>query len=327
MGQHILGIDIAKESFDAALLGKQQTCQGHFENSGVGFAKLDRWLTKRKATNVFACMEASGRYWEALALHLADAGHQVSVVNPKVVKKHSEVLMQRNKTDQQDALTIADYCLKHQPALWTPPSAAYRELQALVRHVQALKTDRTREINRKESGISSPQVLATIEAHIAFLDAQIEQLEEDINKHIDQNPDLKRNKELLTSIPGIGDITAASFMAEVPDIRRFNHAQELAAFAGLTPGQRHSGSSLHSSGKLVKWGNKHLRAAFYMPALSAHKWNPIAAALRQRLLDRGKSKMTVVVAIMRKLIHLCYGVLKTRTPFDPNHGQNSPIVA
>lgn len=325
MGEYILGVDIAKASFDVALLGGAQPYQGHFENSPAGFTKLDRWLEKRKVAGAMVCMEASGRYWEALAEHLTDGGHTVSVVNPKVVKKHSEVLMQRNKSDRQDALTIADYCWRHHPKPWKPPSVAHRELQALVRHVQTLKEDRTREINRKESGIRSPAVLAAIEAHIAFLNTQIARLEQQINEHIDQHPDLKRDKALLTSIPGIGDTTAAVFMAEVPDIQRFHNADEVAAFAGLTPGQRHSGSSLHSNGKLVKWGNGHMRAALYMPALSAHRWNPIIATLHKRLSERGKSKMTVVVAVMRKLIHLCYGVLKTATPFDARYHQTAPV--
>jgi transposase len=160
--------------------------------------------------------------------------------------------------------------------------------------------------------------VAAIEAHIDFLDQQIVELEQRIGEHIDQNPNLKADKELLLSIPGIGETTAAVFLAEVPNVRLFAHADQLAAYAGLTPGQRQSGTSLKGPGRLVKWGNARLRAALFMPALSAHVSNPIIAALRNRLLLRGKSKMTVVIAVMRKLIHLCYGILKTGKPFDPN---------
>ena len=321
MNLYILGIDVGKESFDVALLGGQQRFQGQFSNTAAGFGKLNRWLKKHKATEVHACMEATGRYWLELAMFLHEHGHQVSVVNPKLVKKHSEATMQRNKTDSQDALTIADYCAKHQPALWQPPSVAFRQLQALVRHVQALKVDRTREKNRRQSGISSPEVLAAIEAHINFLDQQIAELEQRISEHFDQHPNLKADNELLISIPGIGETTAAVFLAEVPDVRLFTQADQLAAYAGLTPGQRQSGTSLKGPGRLVKWGNARLRAALFMPALSAHVSNPIIAALRERLLLRGKTKMTVVIAVMRKLVHLCYGVLKTGRPFDPNHIQ------
>lgn len=317
-----LGVDISKESFDVALLGEEQQWRGHFSNDRAGCIKLARWLKKRKVSSVHACMEATGRYWEELALFLSDEGHTVSVVNPKLVKRHAEATMQRNKTDAQDALTIADYCAKQQPDLWTPPSPSYRELKAMVRHVQALKTDRQRERNRKQSGLSSAEVHAAIDEHITFLDTQIEALEQRIHDHIDQDPDLKADKELLKSIPGVGDTAAATFLVEIPDVSRFAHADQVAAYAGLTPAEHRSGSSIHRPPRLVKWGNAHLRAVFYMPALSAHKWNPIIANLKQRLEARGKSKMTIVVAVMRKLIHLCYGVLKTRKPFDPYHAVN-----
>lgn len=321
MSEHYLGIDISKDSFHVALLGAEQTVRGEFVNGTVGFGKLKRWLKKKGADCVHACMEATGRYWLDLALFLHEQGHLISVVNPRLIHQHGRATMQRNKTDSQDALNIADYCAKHQPAPWEPPSVAFRQLQALVRHAQALKRDRAREKNRSQSGISSPEVLAAIEAHITFLDQQIIKLEQQINDHIDQNPDLKKDRELLLSIPGIGETTAAVFLAEIPDVSLFAQANELAAFVGLTPGQRQSGTSLKAPARLVKWGNPRLRAALFMPALSAHVSNPIVAALRERLLMRGKTKMTVVVAVMRKLVHLCYGVLKTGKPFDPNHTQ------
>lgn len=321
-----LGIDISKDSFDVALLGVQQQWRGHFSNEQGGFGKLLRWLKKRQAQEAHVCMEATNRYWEALALFLVDEGYAVSVVNPKLIKRHAQATMQRNKTDKQDALTIADYCAKQQPDLWTPPSPAQRELKVMVRHLQALKADKQRERNRQTSGLTSAPVLEAIERHIAFLEDQIAQLEERIQEHIDQHPDLKRDKELLESIPGVGKTIAATFLAEVPDVRNFAQAGQVAAFAGLTPGEHHSGASIHRPGRLVKWGNAHLRAVLYMPALSAHQSNSIVRALKERLEARGKSKMTIVVAVMRKLLHLCYGVLKTRKPFDENHALSAQLA-
>lgn len=317
-----LGIDIAKDTFDVALLGGQQTYRGHFSNDQSGFAKLHRWLKKRGASEAHVAMEATNSYWLELAFFLHEQAYTVSVVNAKRIKRHAEATMQRNKTDREDALTIADYCRKHRPEPWTPPSEAYLALRAMARRLQTLKTDRQRERNRRQSGIPNQEVEATIVAHIAFLDEQIEALSQRIREHIDQHPDLKRDKELLTSIPGVGDVVAAVFLAEVPDVSRFPQATQLAAFAGLTPGQRQSGSSLNGRSRLVKWGNTYLRAVLFMPALSAHRWNPLIAALKQRLEDRGKNGMTITVAIMRKLLHLCYGVLKTGKPFDPNHAAN-----
>lgn len=323
MRQCQLGIDVSKETFHTALLTPEQTHRGQFSNDQSGFGQLQRWLQKRLEGTVQVCMEATGRYWMDLARFLHEAGYGVSVVNPKLIKKHGEATMQRNKTDDQDALTIADYGAKQQPDLWTPPSEAFFTLRELVRRRQALHKDRTREINRRKSGVSDPYVLASLDEHLAFLKARIEALEARIQAHIQQHPRLQAEQELLVSIPGIGATTAAVFLAEIPDVSLFAQADQVAAFAGLTPGQRRSGTSLNSPGKLVKWGNARIRAAFYMPALSAHTSNPILAALRERLLARGKHKMTVVVAVMRKLVHLCYGVLKTRKPFDPNHLQTA----
>lgn len=326
MTQFYLGIDVSKAHFDVALTGGQAPNRGSFSNDLAGFKKLSRWLKKRKAQQVHACMEATGRYWEELALFLTDEGHAVSVVNPKLIKRYAEAVMQRNKTDAQDASTIADYCTKQQPDHWAPPSLVHRQLKEMVRHVTALKADRQRERNRHASGLASPGVVVAIEKHIAFLDAQIEELEQRIRAHIDQDADLKADKELLKTIPGIGDIAAATFLAEIPDVRRFAQADQVAAYAGLTPAEHRSGASIHRPARLVKWGNSNLRTVFYMPALSAYRWNPIIASLKHRLEARGKSKMAIVIACMRKLLHLCYGVLKTRKPFDPYHAVNPQMA-
>lgn len=319
MTYQILGIDISKQSFDVAFLDSGHTYQGQFSNDPAGLKKLSKWLKKRRAEQVHACMEATSRYWEEVAYFLYEQGYKVSVVNAKLIKKHAEATMQRNKTDKQDALTIADYCAKHEPALWAPPPPSVRELQVLVRHVQALKQDRQRECNRRDTSGQAADVIQAIDRHVTFLDKQIADLEERIKNLIDNNPDLKKQYDLLVSIPGVGEKVARTFLAEVPDVNQFAQASQLAAFAGLTPGDRQSGTSLRRKGKLVKWGNAHLRTVFYMPALSAHRWNPIIAALKERLQAKNKKGLTINVAIMRKLLHLCYGVLKTGKPFDPNH--------
>jgi transposase len=325
MNQQILGIDISKDSFDVALLDGGHTYKGKFNNTQTGLKKLAKWLKKRRVQQVHACMEATSRYWEEVAYFLYEQDYKVSVVNPKLIKKHAEATMQRNKTDKQDALTIADYCAKQEPDLWTPPPPSVRQLQVLVRHVEALKQDRQRERNRRDTSGQAAAVVKAIDRHVAFLDKQIADLEERISDLIEKNPDLKQQNKLLQTIPGVGDKIARTFLAEVPNVHWFAQASQLAAFAGLTPGEGQSGTSLRRKGKLVKWGNTHLRSVFYMPALSAHRWNPIIAALRERLLAKNKLKMTVNIAVMRKLLHLCYGVLKTGKPFDPNHAIQGQI--
>lgn len=327
MSQDVLGIDIAKDKFDVALLRAGQYQSGTFSNDTAGFERLSKWLKKVRANQLPVCLEATGHYGEEVALFLHEAGYCVSVVNPARVKAYAASQLKRNKTDKEDAKVIAHFCATQQPEVWSPPSPAQRELQALSRRVETLKADRQQELNRKQSGQTSALVLQTIEAHLTFLDTQIVLLEQQIADLIDHDDTLKQQEELLTSIPGLGHTSAAKFLAEVPDVSQFQSAAQLAAYAGLTPSQRTSGSSVHKPTHLSKTGNTHLRTLFFMPALTAIRHNPIIQALVARLEARGKSRMVIVGAVMRKLLHLAYGVLKTGIPFDPNYLVNVPDTA
>jgi transposase len=322
-----IGIDIAKATFDIALFQNNSYQLGHFSNDSAGFNKLAKWLTKRNVNGRHVCMEATGRYGQALALFLHGAGFPLSIVNPARIKAYADSLLKRNKTDPEDAKVIAHFCATQNPDLWTPPSPEAQELQMLVRRLENLKAMRTQEKNRHHAAISSQAVLANIDDHLNYLSQQTEQLEQQIETLIDSHTDLKWQRDLLISIIGISHTTAAKFLAEIPDIHLFESAAQLAAYAGVTPRQKSSGTSLHSKGHFSKTGNIHLRTAFYMPAISAMRWNPIAKLLADRLQDRGKEPKVIIGAVMRKLIHLAYGVLKTGKPFDPNYLQNVQIAS
>ncbi len=315
----ILGIDISKATFDVVLVQEDRTKSGVFPNTPQGFSKLGRWLKKQGVETVHACLEATGTYGEALAECLYTAGHRVSVVNPAQIKAYGQSQLTRNKTDQADARVIADFCATQHPAVWTPPAPEWKELQALVRHLDSLKEMRQQERNRLSAGISSATVAQALHAHIAFLNQQIAALEQQIQAHIDHHPDLKRQHKLLRSIPGIGNLTAFTLLAEIRSIPAFDSARQLAAFAGLSPRQHRSGSSVRGQTRLSKTGSARLRKALYMPAIVAKRHNPLIAAFCQRLLARGKAMMAVIGAAMRKLLHLVYGVLKSGRPFDPDH--------
>ena len=319
MSINAVGIDISKAKLDIALYQDETYQEATFANKRDGFRRLAKWLKKRKAKQAHVCIEATGRYGEEVAEFLHGRGYPVSLVNPARVKAYGDSQLKRNKSDRQDARLIAHFCATQKPTLWTPPSPEAKELRAMTRHLETLKADRTREVNRKKSGLSSEAVLQSIDEHITFINTQIDQLEQQINDLIDQDPSLRQQHELLTTIPGIGDTTAANFIAEVPDVLRFESAGQLAAHAGLTPRQHHSGSSVHRRSRLAKTGSSRLRTMFYFPALAAINWNPIVMALAHRLEERGKSSMIIVGAAMRKLLHLVYGVLKNGKPFDANY--------
>lgn len=314
-----LGIDISKERIDVALYQHKRYRTASFENSKDGIRRLLKWLKKHKAQRCHVCMEATGRYGELLAESLYERGHPVSVVNPANIKRYAQARLKRNKSDLQDARLIAHYCATQEPYLWHPPADHIREFQEMVRRLDDLKDSRVRERNRLQSGLRSPAVIADVEANIAFLSDQITALEALIRDHVDQHPDLKEDVDLLASIPSIAFITAIGILAEVPDISRFNSASQMAAYAGLTPFHSHSGQRTTSNGKLCKIGNRRLRSLFFMPQKSARHCNPIICNLVARLTFAGKQPKVIRGAIMRKLLCLAYGVLKSRTPFDPHY--------
>lgn len=319
--QTVLGIDIAQRTFEVAWRQGEHSKQATFSNDPDGFARLARWLAKRCEGPLHACLEATGRYGDALAHHLHAAGHTVSVVNPAQIHAFARSRLQRNKTDRADALLIAHFCQLHRPKAWTPPTPQARALQEMVRRVAALTETRQQERNRQSAGVSCARVQATITRHLAFLNAEIAQLEADLQAHIAAHPDLQQQHELLVSIPGIGAQTAATLLGEVGTFDHFHSAAQLAAYAGLTPRQYQSGTSVHRPSHLCKTGNAALRKALYFPALAALRYNPLIQALRDRLRAAGKRPMQIVGAAMRKLLHLAFGVLKSGKPFDPTYHQ------
>ncbi len=318
MSDAIVGIDIAKANFHAALIDDAGEHARSFPNNAKGFAQLERWLRNRKVTHVHACLEATGAYGDALAIALYEAGHIVSVVNPARVKGVAQSELARNKSDALDAGVIARFCKAMAPPPWSPPSPEIRALQALTRRLCSLIDARAQEYTRAETPGIVEVVADSIRAHIDHLDGQIRELEAQITDHIDRHPTLREQRELLASIPGIGTATSARFIGEVPDVTKFASAKQLSAFIGLSPQQVQSGSSVRRKARLTKRGNARLRKDLYYPAIAAIRFNPIVRRFAERLRAAGKSKMLIIGAVMRKLVHIAYGVLKHRRPFDPN---------
>jgi transposase len=312
-----LGIDIAKRKFDVALLRPDSKPRGKaFPNTPAGHRELLGWLTRQYDGPIHACMEATGTYGEALAEVLADAGHTISVVNPAVIEAYGRSQLTRTKTDASDARLIARFCATQQPPAWMPLPREVRELQAFVRRLDALEGMRQQERNRLAAEPAHTDVRASIETVITVLDAEMDALRTRIRDHFQDHPGLRTQRDLLTSIPGIGETTAALLLAEFGRIERFSQARQCAAFAGLVPREDRSGSSVRRKARLSKVGAASIRKGLYFPALAAIRFNPIARALHDRLEARGKQRMVIVSAVMRKLVHLAYGVLKTAQPFS-----------
>lgn len=318
-----VGIDVSKKKLDIALLVNGKVKAKVLDNSAQGHRALLDWLNKAKVplAALHVCMEATGVYSEPVALALHDAGLLVSVVNPACIKGfgHSENI--RNKNDAIDAGLIARYCAAMAPAPWNPPPIEQRQLRAWSQRVQALKDIRQQEENRLEaltvSGMA--EVAQHVRQHIAWLSTEIAKLEGDIGDHIDRHPGLKHDAELLVSIPGVGMTTVARILGQSGDIRRFDSAKAFAAFLGVTPKQRSSGSSVKGRTVISRTGSTSLRAALYMPSLVARRHNPILHRFAERLASGGMAKKAVIGAVMHKLAHLIYGVLRNDKPFDPTY--------
>ena len=326
-----LGIDVAQVSLTVTLLTNEGQWQhGHFSHDSKGFVQLARWVQRQVDKAVWVCLEATGRYSDAIAHYLCAAEWvaQVSVLNPSRIHAYGRSQMRRSKTDKADAMLLAHFAATQHPDAWIPPSPQQQTLQELMRHRDNLLDMRQQVRNRLKAGVRTTEVQRQLHEQEALLTRQIGEVEAEVHQQIEQDEQLHHQFRLLCSIPGIGPILAAHFLAEVPDITRFESAGQLAAFAGLVPTQHDSGTSVKRKGKLAKTGNVHLRKAFYMPALSAARHNPLIAAFVARLqASGGKAKMTIVAAVMHKLLRLAYGVLKSNRPFDPDFAVNHQFAA
>jgi transposase len=320
----IVGIDVSKSKLDCVWLKDPSTLKGKskvVENSKPGIEGLANWLTSTiglTSDGILVIMEATGIYHESLAYTLFNQGFKVAVINPAQIKAYSKSLGNTHKTDRQDSWVIARYGATQSPGLWTPEPPEIRELKALVARLEALDKDCQREHNRLEKAQTSgttPIVLQSIRTMIEQLSQEKKRLERQIDDHIDRHPHLKKDRQLLTSIPGIGP-TLSRLMLSVIHSRPFKNAEQLAAFLGVIPKLVESGVFKGRSA-LSKKGPPSVRAKLYMAAIVASRHNPDVIKQKSRLLAKGKTKMQALGAAMRKLVHICFGVIKNQTEYSP----------
>jgi transposase len=313
------GIDVSKDTLDACLLLPGGRAKEHtFANDARGHAALLTWAQRHaQDAAVHYCMEATGPYSEAPATHLADAGRLVSVVNPTRIKYAGLARGRGNKPDRADARLIAEYAARERPPAWQPPPPEVRELQGLVRRIDDLTEAAAREKGRLASPALTPAVRKSVERTVRLLEKEAARLRADADALVAGTPALRADRDLLESIPGVGRRTAATVLAELPAVHRLPSAQSAAAYCGLSPREFTSGSSVRKKTRLSKAGNPRLRKALFLPTQTAVRFNPLLRVFFERLVAGGKPKMQAVGACMRKLVMICYGVLKNRAPFDP----------
>ncbi|SHE23688.1 transposase [methanotrophic endosymbiont of Bathymodiolus puteoserpentis (Logatchev)] len=318
-----IGIDVSKAKIDCAWLREEGKLKFKvLPNTKAGCNELIEWSLKSTSleiTQLHFIMEATGVYHEQLAIQLHNAGAMVSVVNPAQVKFYSQGLGVRTKNDKKDSAILARYGLKESPKAWQPEPVEIRTLKALIARFDGIEKDLQREKNRQEKAVISkaPQeVLNSITQMIELLETEQKRLDKLIEDHINKHEELKKNKELLKSIPGVGKVIATRILMVIGS-RDFKSASQCSAYLGLVPVEHESGSSIRGRPRLSKAGNPIIRAKLYMAAVVAIQHNPDINAQYERLTARGKSKMSALGAAMRKLVQICFGVLKHQQTYQP----------
>ena len=306
----ILGLDVSKDKLDACLLRPQPRTLT-VPNTPTGHAQLLTWAADAGALHL--CLEATSTYGFPVARHVHAAGHTVSVLQPLAVARYAQATLSRNKTDRLDAALIADFGRTQEPRAWTPPSPAQEQLQAQSRLRTELVEQRQGLQNRLDTAHRS--VVPTLRSLLRSLTGQIVKLDAALLATLANDHKLQAQAELLRTIPAVGPVLCAGLLAELPaDLRT---ARAAVAYAGLNPRLRESGSSVHGRTSLSKLGNARLRRLLYVPALAGLQHNPVLAAQSARLAARGKPGKVRVAAVMRKLLGLCVGVLRSGQPWNP----------
>jgi transposase len=319
MTDAVLGVNVSKDTLDAECVKGKKKQSRKFANDPHGWQQMLAWLKAMGCKQAHVCMEATGRHRLGPALALHDAGHLVSIANPAQIRDFTRTKLGRNKTDQVDAALIREYAELFKPAAWTPPSEAMRRLYDLQTMRAGIVKSRTEWANRISSGLGDDTATKLAMTTIEHFTRQLAVIDTAIAETIQGDTELRSRCDLLLSVVGVGETLAALLLAEMPEPGILRRSGEVVAYAGLNPSHHRSGTSVDRPTRISKIGNATLRSALYMPALAAMRFNPAIAALVARLKSAGRLKpKQIVVAAMRKLLVICFGVLKTGRRFDPS---------
>jgi transposase len=316
-----IGVDVDSQELICVMQrAEQRTPLATFANTAAGHRKFIRWATKG-GHPARVCLEATGIYSLEFALALHHARNvEVMVVNPRAIKDFARACMQRAKTDAVDAGAILEYLERMPFVAWRPPAPEILELQAINRRIVQLDSELTREKNRRHAaefaGATADAIANDIEVNIHHLERRIERMHDSGLKLVHGAPILAAKLAHLVSTKGIAEASAMRLLAELLVLPDDLAAPQWVAHAGLDPRPYESGSSIHRPRRISKVGNRYLRAALYMPALVAIQHEPNVKAFYNKLVAAGKKPMQAVVAVMRKLLHAIWGMLKHDEDFD-----------
>jgi transposase len=306
-----IGIDVAKDSLDVAWGTSGKLSRLQADNSREGIASLLKKLPLPEGARLV--VEATGGYQSRLVTALLEADYRVAVVNPRQVRDFAKALGILAKTDRLDAAVLARFGQQVQPRLLEEDPAQRAELVQLVARRRQLIELRTMESNRLEHA-TVRLAQNSIRRLLALLEKQIDQLEDEIARLLESDDDWRAKIQLLTSTPGIAQVTAATLVAELPELGQLNR-QAIAALVGVAPFNDDSGR--YGGKRRIQGGRATVRRALYMAALSARQWNPVIRAFADRLAAQGKKPKLIITACMRKLLVILNALLQRKTPWNP----------
>jgi transposase len=319
--QGYMGIDVSARTLVVAVAGAGPGWQvRELANTAAGHQQLQQMLRAR-AGRTRVCVEASGNYSLDVSLLLQRLPQvELSVINPRLVRRFAESLGERSKTDPVDARVLAEYAARMPRQPWTPPRAAALKLRGMTRAIDALVRTQTQGKNRQHALAAStalPQLVAReLAKHEKYLRHRIEQLRKQARRVVEADRELQRQWRRLQSVPGIGEVSALAILGEIAALPPTLDARQWVAHSGLDPRHHRSGSSIEWQPRISRAGNPRLRAALYMPALVAVQHEPHLARFYQRLVARGKAKLQALTAVMRKLLHGIYAMLRHDEDYD-----------
>ena len=326
-----LGIDVGKTDLFCHIIGNNEAISNQFENSDEGIIKLISWLKNLSDPAIIsACLEQTGHYGIdiAKALHRLEI-HSLFLVNPRQIKAFGHQKLRRNKSDTADARLIARFLQSEHSELrpWEPRPVENERITELSRYTETIVQE-VAKLKTKCEAAREPAVLRSLKRRIKIGEKEIADLRKKITKIINSKTTLQIEHALLASIPGLGEISCQIMLAELPELSHFKSARELAAWAGVTPCHYASGTSGRPTTPITKVGSANLRRALFMPAMNARVFNPLLKTFGDRLKENGKKPKQIIVAIMRKLLHQIYGILKSKEPYNPEkRGFQNPAKA
>jgi transposase len=328
-----VGVDVGKYELVAAIwLAHEKRAEGigAFPNNPEGIEQLIGQAEKHHKAlgmnGVHVTVEPTGKYEICLITAVYQRKWQVSVVTPTTVRDFAGTLRRRAKTDQQDALVLAQYTAERHPSAWTPPSEALDDLDALLSRrcdlVSMLQAERNRQSSFASRGRVAAAVQHTVDDTIEHLEKSLRDIDQAIADLIDQDPPLAENAEFLDSIPGIGPKTVPPILAVITRYERLtqgagNH-RGLTAFVGLDARVFQSGTSVRKKGLISKKGDPTVRAALYQSALGAIRGKNAVHEFYDRLVASGKPKLVALVACAHKILIWAWHVFSSKKPYDPS---------